>query len=129
MSFFRLKTDKSGRMYLYEEVRKWEGGKVTSPVSRSHGRVHGFWLAIACLADIFQTKIHGYDPDEAERQTLAVQQREKEEADKQMWEVTHPHWGVSYEDRDKPSSPSYAAPQDVPAAPEKSELAAPSESS
>jgi hypothetical protein len=91
VTFFRIKTDRSGRMYLYEEERKREGGKVVSPVSRSHGRVHSFWFVLACLMDdVFRTKVNGYDPDEAERQSLEVQRREKEAADRKMWAVTHP---------------------------------------
>lgn len=126
MTFLRLKTDSAGRVYLYEEERHREAGKVKS-ISRSHGRVNGFWLAVACLmGEIFQTKVNGYDPDEAERQALEVQQRQKEADEKKMWEVTHPQWGITYEEHLLNSQ----GPE-VPAAshPEKPESAAPTGSS
>src|SRR4051812_29118972 len=124
MTFMRLKTDSAGRVYLYEEVRTREAGKVKS-VSRSHGRVHGFWFAIACLIegvdDLLRTKNHGYDQEEAERQSLEVQEREQAERERTQFNQAnfletsaHPPAPAAPANTDPPHEAPPASSEDVP---------------
>lgn len=118
MTFLRLKTDEAGRVYLYEEQRYREAGKVKS-VSRSHGRVHGFWFLMSIivdnLGDIFRTKINGYDAEEAERQAALKSDEERERDRQKEWEITHPGWAAP----GVPEQPlSFLNPEVQPAVPE-----------
>jgi hypothetical protein len=134
--FYRLKTDSASRVYLYEEHRHREGGKVRSK-SRSHGRVHGFWFMMSVLADnlgdVFRTDTTA---DDEEAMLRAVEKTDEERArDKQKeWEITHPGWaapGVPEqspipaaevpappEDASAPSSESSEAPEAPEGAPD-----------
>src|ERR1700710_573477 len=105
--FFRIKTDQAGRMYLYEEERHREGGKVMSR-SKSHGRVHGFWFALACLIDDIFTKTHGYDPDEAERQMNETMDHEDAAAAQRLRDVVNP---TTYDAKPAPEVPAPPEPE------------------
>lgn len=99
MTFLRLKTDSAGRVYLYEETRtRIPGKKNPHSVSRSHGRVHGFWFFMAMIVDnfgdVFRTKINGYNPEEAELQAAQKSDEERERDKQKEWEITHPGWAA-----------------------------------
>jgi hypothetical protein len=130
-TFMRLKTDSAGRVYLYEENR-WREGKTVKSKSRSHGRVHGFWFMLAILVDnlgdVFRTKTHGYNAEEAELQAAEKSEAERERDRQKEWEITHPGWAArgvpevtppSSEDQPalRPEEPKSAFPSDVPEGP------------
>jgi hypothetical protein len=127
MTFMRLKTDSAGRVYLYEEDR-WREGNAVKSKSRSHGRVHGFWFVMAMIVDnfgdIFRTKTHGYDPDEAERQALEVQERQRAEDAQRLRDVVNPTTydakppAIEAPPAPHPEEPESAPPSDDSEAPE-----------